>query len=105
MRKNLFLILALFAALCTTVYAAVTVEQSTDVEYLINSGYSEASAEEVFIIKNRVNGQPCEPLYEETNNNKIVRFLKRCYSYLDPVQDSEERYHHDIKQTSSYTDL
>lgn len=104
MRKNLFLILALFTALCTGVYAEVTVEQSTDAEYLINSGYSEAAAEEVLILKNRVNGQPCEPLYEK-KCNKTVTWLKRFYSYLDPMQDSEERYHHDIKQSPSYTDL
>ncbi len=104
MRRNLLLVLALFTALCFQVNAEMTVEQTTDPEYLINNGYSEVQAEEVLIMKNRAAGKPCEPLYEK-NNNKFVRFLKNCYSYLDPAADSEERYHHDVKMSPHYTDL
>ena len=104
MRRNLLLVLALFSVLCISARADVTPQQLTDPEYMINGGYSEAAAEEVLIQKNRTAGKPCEPLYEQ-NNNKFVRFLKNCYSYLDPSQDSEQRYHHDIKQSPSWSDL
>ncbi len=104
MRRNLFLLLALFTALCINVRAEVTPQQLTDPEYIINNGYSEATAEEVFLLKNRVSGQPCEPLYEKSQN-KFVRACKRFYSYLDPAVDSEERLHHDIKMSPHYTDL
>ena len=105
MRRNLFLVLALFTALCISARADITTAQQTDAEYLINNGYSEAGAEQVLIQKNRYAGKPCEPLYEQKNNNKFVRFLKNCYSYLDPAVDSEERYHHDIHQSPSIRDL
>ena len=47
MRRKLFLLLALFTALCINVRADVTPQQLTDPEYIINNGYSEATAEEV----------------------------------------------------------
>lgn len=103
MRRNLLLVLALFMAL-SAVYAEVTPAQETDPEYLINGGYSESAAEEVFLLKNRINGQPCEPLYNK-NQNKFVRFCKSIYAYIDPAVDSEERLHHDIKMSPSYSDL
>ncbi len=104
MRRNLLLVLALYALMGLSVNADVTPQQITDPEYMINGGYSEAAAEEVLILKNRIDGKPCEPLYEK-NHNKFVRFLKDCYSYLDPAQDNEERYHHDIQMSPHYTDL
>lgn len=106
MRKNLLLVLALFALVCVRVNADVTPAQITEPEYMINGGYSEATAEEILIMKNRVNGKPCEPLYEKKgSNNKFVNFLKNSYAYLDPAQDSDERYHHDIHQAPSWHDL
>ena len=44
MRRNLFLVLALFTALCISARADITLEQQTSPEYLINNGYSEAVA-------------------------------------------------------------
>ena len=104
MRRNLLLVLALFTALCVQANAEVTPQQVSDPEYMINGGYSEVAAEEVLILKNRLEGKPCEPLYEK-NNNKFVRFFKNCYSYIDPAQDSEERYHHDVHMSPSWHDL
>ena len=101
MRRNLFLVLALFTALCISARADITLEQQTSPEYLINNGYSEAVAEQALMQKNRVAG---EPLYEQ-KHNKFVRFMKGCYSYIDPAQDNIERYHHDIKMSPSHTDL
>ncbi len=104
MRRKLLLVLALFTVVCVSARAEVTPQQLTDPEYMINGGYSESTAEEILILKNRHDGKPCEPLYEKSNN-KFVRFWKNCYSYLDPAQDSEERYHHDIHMGPSYHDL
>ena len=103
MKRNL-LILALFTAVCTQANASVTVEQTTDPEFIINSGYSEAFAEEVNIAKQRANGKPNEPLYEK-KRNKFVNFWKNFYGYLVPSYDTEERIHHDIHQSSSWRDL
>ncbi len=104
MKRNLFIVLALFMAVSISANAAVTPEQLTDPEYVINSGFSEATAEEIMIMKNRVDGKPCEPLYDK-KQNKAVRWLKKFYAGIDPAIDSEERLHHDIKQSPSFTDL
>ncbi len=103
MKRNL-LITALFAALCIQANAAITVEQTTNPEYLINSGYSEVTAEEVLILKNRAAGKPIEPLYEQ-KNNKFVRFFRNIFGYIDPAQDTDERLHHDIHVSPSWKDL
>lgn len=104
MRKNLFLVLALFSVLCISAKADVTPEQLTDPEYLINGGYSAVTAEEVLISKNRANGKPCETLYEEEHKNVFVRAWRKFYGYMDPAQDTE-RIYHDIKMRPSATDL
>lgn len=104
MRRNLFLVLALFTALCIGARADITPAEQTSPEYLINNGYSEATAEQVMIQKQRVNGDSIEPLYER-KHNKFVRFWQNFYSYLDPAIDNQERYHHDIHQSPSVRDL
>ena len=103
MRKSLFLISALFMFLCIQANASVTVEQSTEPDYIINSGYSEATAEEILLVKNRVNGQPAEPIYER-GHNKFVRFCRNVLGYIDPAQDTDERIHHDIHMSPSAKD-
>lgn len=105
MRKNLLLVLALFTLVCVRANADVTPAQITDPEYMINGGYSEATAEQVLIQKNRSDGKPCEPLYEKKYNNKFVNFLRNSYSYLDPSIDNDDRYHHDIHQSPNWHDL
>lgn len=51
MRRNLFLVLALFTALCISARADITLEQQTSPEYFINNGYSEAVAEQALMQK------------------------------------------------------
>ena len=104
MRRNLLLILVIFAALCMRAEASVTLEQSTDPEYIINSGYSEATAEEITIMKNRVEGKPVEPLYGK-KHNKFVRFCRNMWGYIDPAVDTDERIHHDVHMSPSWRDL
>ena len=104
MKKNLLLALALFTFTCIQSNAAMTVEQMTEPDYIINNGYSEATAEEVMLIKNRVNGKPAETASLK-HRNKFVRFCRNVYGYLDPAQDTDERIHHDIHQSPNYKDL
>jgi hypothetical protein len=104
MRKNLLLAIALLAFLTVPAKAAVTVEQSTDPEYLINQGYSQLTAEDVLIQKNRANGKPVEPLYEKSQN-KFVKACRKFYAYIDPAQDLPDRLHHDVSPSPSWSDL
>lgn len=102
MRRNLLLLTAMFTIACMQAQSAVTVEQVTEPDYVINNGYSEAAAEEIQLLKNRVNGQPAEPVYEK--HNKFVRFWRNMYGYLDPAQDTDERIHHDIHMSPNFRD-
>ncbi len=104
MKRNLLFAIALMAFLTVPARADVTVEQTTDAEYLINAGYSQVMAEDVFMLKNRANGQPIEPLYEKSQNS-VVKGWRKFFSYLDPAQESVDRIHHDIKLSPSATDL
>ena len=102
--KRSIIFLGLFLFICSQTYAAISTEQTTDPEYLINGGYSEAMAEDVLISKNRANGKPVEPLYEKSNN-PFVKFWKYVYAYIDPAIENDERYHHDIHLSPSFKDL
>ena len=102
MRKSLLLVFALLMFGCIQANAAVTVEQLTEPDYVVNNGYSEATAEEVMMVKSRVNGQPSEPMYEK--HNKFVRFWRNLYGYLDPAQDTDERIHHDVHLSPNFRD-
>ena len=104
MRRELLFGLLLAAFLTTPCFAAVTVEETTDAEYLLNSGYSEITAEDVFVLKNRANGKPVEPLYEKSQN-KFVKFCRNVFSYIDSAQDNPDRLRHDIKNYPTWTDL
>ena len=102
-RELLFsIILAIF--LTIPVRASVTVEETTDPEILINSGYSQSLVEDVFMVKNRANSRPVEPLYEKSQHC-VIKAWRKFYAYLDPAADNEDRLHHDIKRAPSYSDL
>ena len=86
------------------VNAAVTVEQTTEPEYVINSGYSEAFAEDIFVSKNRALGKTIEPLYPKTAT-KFAKFRRAVRGYVDPANDTYDRIHHNIQLSPSWTDL
>ena len=104
MRRELLLGIALAAFMVTPCMAAVTVEETTDAEHLMNAGYSEITAEDVFMLKNRANGKPVEPLYEKSQN-KFVKACRKFYAYIDPAQDLPDRLHHDVSPSPSWSDL
>jgi hypothetical protein len=102
--KRSLLVLAIIFAFGIPANAAITTEQMTDPDYIINNGYSEATAEEILISKNRNAGKPVEPLYGK-KHNKFVNFWRNLYGYIDPSVDTDERYHHDIHPGPSWHDL
>lgn len=104
MRRYLLFLLVAAAFMSAPVMAEVTVEQTTDAEYIINAGYSQSMAEDMFMLKNRASGKPIEPLYEKSQN-KFVRGWKKFYSYIDPAQEADDRIHHDIHLSPSFSDL
>jgi len=104
MKRNLLLAVVLSAFVTIPAMASMTVEQGTDAEYLINSGYSKSTAEEVFIEKNRVTGKPIEPLYQGKYDG-IKKGYKWFWGYFDPAIDRADRIHHDVQDSPSFADL
>ena len=104
MRKELLFGIILSIGLVLPAIADVTVEEMTDAEYLINQGYSQEFAEDAFVLKNRSNGKPIEPLYEKSQN-VLVKFWRNFQSYLDPAVEMPDRIHHDFSTSPRYSDL
>ena len=103
MKKILFTV-ALLSCFTIPCLAAVTVEETTDAEHLINAGYSQCFAEDVFIQKNRAMSKPIEPLYEKSQNI-FVKGFRKLFGYVDPAQEEYDKLHHDVKLSPSFTDL
>lgn len=104
MKKSLLFTIALMLFISIPAMAAMTVEEMTDAEYTINSGYSQTTAEDVFMMKTRANGKPIEPLYEKSQN-VFAKGWRWFYSYADPAVERADRIHHDIKISPSFSDL
>ena len=105
MKKFIILsILVLSVISVASVKAAVTVEQVTDPEFVVNQGFSKLAAEDMFTAKNRATGKPIENLYQK-NNNIFVKGWRTFWGYVDPARDEADRIHHDIKPSPSFTDL
>ena len=104
MKKSLLFGIIFGVLLALPVRADVTVEESTDAEYMINNGFSQTVAEDVFMLKNRVAGKPIEPLYEKSQNC-FVKTWRKIYAYIDPSIDEPDRLHHDIKLSPHPSDL
>lgn len=105
MKRSLLYLTILGVLITIPANSAVTVEEMTDAEYVINAGYSQAVAEDIFIQKNRATGKAIEPLYEKSQN-KFIKACRKLYAYIDPAVDNpDERLHHDIKRSPSASDL
>ena len=104
--KSRFILLGLITTALTVIpsMASITVEQSTDPEFVINQGFSQLTAEDIFMVKNRAVGAPIEPLYNK-NQNILVKSWKAFWGYVDPSRDEFDRLHHNIKPTPSASDL
>ena len=103
-RRVLFLSLILSAVVMVPAMARVTVEQVTEPEFVMNQGYSQITAEDVHMLKNRNTGRPVEPLYDR-DNNALVRGWNGFWGYIDPAHETHDRLHHNIKPSCSFSDL
>ena len=104
MKRNLLFLLALVVIFAVPAYATITVEEMTEPESIINAGYSQSFAEDVFVLKNRTTSKPIEPLYDKSQN-KFVKACRWIYAYIDPSQEESDRIHHDIKLSPVGSDL
>jgi len=87
--------------------SAVTVDQSTSRDYVMNQGFSEETYETITVEKNRGVGKEYYTAREKRDRElpKIVRFFRKFYSYTDPGAEDFSFYHHNLETTPSYTDL
>ena len=104
MKRRLLYAIAIATLVTLPSMASIAPEETTDAEYLINAGYSQATAEDVFIMKNRATGRPIEPLYDKSQNT-FVKGLKKIYAYIDPAVEAPDKIHHDIQLSPSFSDL
>jgi len=103
-RKVILFSLIMSAFALIPAHAAVTPEQTIDAEYVMNQGYSQMTAEDVFMLKNRALGKPVEPLYRR-DQNVMVRGWKAFWGYFDPAREQYDRLHHNIKPSPAFSDL
>jgi hypothetical protein len=101
------LLIAMLATIPAVAQAAVSVDQTTNPEVIMNNGYSKQTADMINVGKARATGRAYltddEKAYK--NQNAFVRFWRKLYVYTDPAAEDYSFYHHDTKTTPSYTDL
>ena len=88
-------------------YSAVTVDQATSRDYILNQGFSEDTYEIITVEKNRGVGKEYYTAAERTdrNMNPVLRFFRKFYAYTDPGAQDFSFYHHNNVPVPSYTDL
>lgn len=106
MRKS-FLILILTAFVSIPAFAELTIEDTTNPEYLKNNGFSSAFTITVDKVKAQANGEPLtEPVEKEEYNEPFKKFVRRVFMYLDPSLDDHSFMNdHDIHTSPSIHDL
>ena len=107
MKIKLLLVVLCIMVCSISANAAITVDQSTSREYVVNSGYSETTSDAVTVVKNRSQGleyyTPAEQRYR--NSNGIFKFFRNLFNYTDPAADDYSFFHHDVEPAPAYTDL
>ena len=105
--KKLLLITIIAAASQLGCFAAISVDQTTNAQFLRNQGFSAQTTDAVNVSKARAVGQEYYTKDEENfrNSNKFVRFFRKLYIYTDPASEDYSFYHHDTDTTPSYQDL
>ncbi|MBO5386214.1 hypothetical protein J6A64_07855 [bacterium] len=101
------LLLAIAVTIPAMAQAAISVDQTTDSERLIRSGYSKQTADIVNVGKARATGQEYYTDDEKAfkKQNKFVRFWRKLYVYADPAAEDYSYYHHSTDTSPSYSDL
>lgn len=100
------LLLAIAVTIPAMAQAAMSVDQTTDSERLMRSGFSKQTADIVNVSKARATGQEYYTDDERAfkKQNKFVRFWRKLYVYADPAAEDYSYYHHDTETTPSYKD-
>ncbi len=105
--KKLLLFTIIAVASQAGCFAAVSVDQATNAEYLRRQGYSQQTTDIINVSKARATGLEYYTKDEEKlrNDNKFVRFIKKFYIYTDPAAEDNSFYHHDTSSVPTYQDL
>lgn len=87
--------------------SAVTVEQATSRDYVMNQGFSEDTYEIITVEKNRGVGREYYTASERADRNltPLGRFFRKFYSYADPAAQDFSFYHHNNDPAPVYSDL
>lgn len=101
------LLFAIAVSIPVMAQAAVSVDQATSTEQMLNHGFSQQTADIVNVSKARATGQEYYTNDEKAYNkqNKFVRFWRKLYVYADPAAEDYSYYHHNTDTSPSYTDL
>lgn len=107
MNKKILLLTTLAIVFALPVRAELTTADTSSGDYLINSGYSELTAEMVERSKGYANGQVYITDDERDLRQRSAweRFLIKAYRYLDPAADTDQFMNHNIRKTPSINDL
>ncbi len=109
MRKNLVLF-SLIALGCLPVLAELTVNDTTDPEYLRNHDYSEMVIYQTQKSKATISGEPYKRVesgyFNQTYDWPVIKQIRQIVQYIDPGVDDNSFYNdHDIKGGASFFDL
>ena len=87
--------------------SAITVDQSTSKEFVMNQGFSEDTYEIITVEKNRGVGKEYYTAAERRDRelNPVLRFFRKLYSYTDPGAQDFSFYHHNNNPVPVYSDL
>ena len=101
------LLIAIAATIPAMAQAAISVDQVTNKEVMINNGYSQQTVDIVNVGKARATGQEYYTADEKAyqKQNKFLKFWRKLYVYTDPAAEDYSFYHHQTTTTPSYTDL
>ena len=107
MNKKILLLTTLTLVFALPVRAELTTSDTSSGDYLLNSGYSELTAEMVERSKGYANGQPYITPSERDLQERSgwERFWVKVYRYFDPAADTDQFMNHNIRQTPSINDL
>lgn len=102
--KSLLLSILFLAAV--PAYAIISAEELTEKDNMLNSGYSESTAELARLHKARAAGVPYIKLDEpDYYSNPAVSLIRKFFMYIDPCLDDGSFEKHNIRFTNDYRDL
>jgi len=108
MKRNL-IIFSSIAVLTLPVFAELTVNDSSSVDYLKNHQHSDSAIYATQKTKAMVNGEKYavepEETFDEYYDKPVIKQVRRILMYLDPALDDHSFLHeHQINSTTKYND-